>query len=135
MSIVCRAGHPLVRMLKSKTAVSLADLAACEWVTAGTTHLADDKLGAVFEKNRLPPRKVVAQTHSALSLIMTLISSDMLAMVPLQFTDYPMAKGAVTSIPVKESLPGPTMVLVRRSGLSLTPAAQYFVDLLRPQIS
>jgi LysR family transcriptional regulator of abg operon len=135
MSIVCRAGHPLVRMLKSKTAVSLADLAACEWVTAGTTHLADDELGAVFEKNRLPPRKVVAQTHSALSLIMTLISSDMLAMVPLQFTDYPMAKGAVTSIPVKESLPGPTMVLVRRSGLSLTPAAQYFVDLLRPQIS
>src|SRR5580658_8606131 len=41
MSIVCRAGHPLLRMLKSKTAVSLADLAACEWVTAGITHLAD----------------------------------------------------------------------------------------------
>lgn len=135
MSIVCRAGHPLARTLKLNTTVSLADLAACEWVTAGTTHLADDELGAVFEEHRLPPRKIVAQTHSALSLLMTLISSDMLAMVPLQFTDYPLAKGALTSILVKEHLPGPTMVLVRRSGLSLTPASQYFVDLLQPQSS
>jgi DNA-binding transcriptional LysR family regulator len=135
MSIVCRAGHPLLQVLKSKTAISLADLAASEWVTAGTTHLADDELSAVFEKHGLPQRKVVAQTQSAISLLMTLISSDMLAMVPLQFTNYPLAKGAVTSIPVKERLPGPTMVLVRRSGLSLTPAAQYFVDLLQPQSS
>ena len=135
MSIVCRAGHPLVRMLKSKAAVSLADVAACEWVTAGVTHLAEDELSTVFEKHGLPPRKIVVQTHSAISLLMALISSDMLAMVPLQFTDYPLAKGAVTSIPVKERLPGPTMVLVRRSGLSLTPAAQYFVDLLQPQSS
>jgi LysR family transcriptional regulator, regulator of abg operon len=135
MSIVCRAGHPLVQVLKSKTTLSLADLAPCEWVTAGTTHLADDELSAVFKKHGLPPRKIVAQTQSAISLLMTLISSDMLAMVPLQFTNYPLAKGAVTCIPVKEHLPGPTMVLVRRSGLSLTPAAQYFVDLLQPQSS
>jgi LysR family transcriptional regulator, regulator of abg operon len=135
MSIVCRAGHPLARALKSEKTASLIDLADCEWVTAGITHLADEELGAVFERNRLPPRKVVAQAHSALSLMMTLISSDMLAMVPLQFTDYPLAKGAVTAIPVKERLPGPAMVLVRRSGLPLTPAAQYFVDLLQPQSS
>jgi hypothetical protein len=53
-------------------------------------------------------------------------------MVPLQFTNYPLASDAIVSIPVKEHLPGPTIVLVRRSGLSLTPAAQYFVDLLQP---
>jgi LysR family transcriptional regulator, regulator of abg operon len=132
MSVVCRAGHPLARTPKSKTAVSLADLSGCEWVTAGITHLADDELGEVFEKNQLPPRKIVSQTHSALSLVMTLISSDLLAMVPLQFTNYPLASDAIVSIPVKEHLPGPTIVLVRRSGLSLTPAAQYFVDLLQP---
>jgi LysR family transcriptional regulator, regulator of abg operon len=133
LSIVCRSGHPLARLLRSKTALSLADLAGSEWVTAGITHLADDELGAIFEKNNLPPRKIVVQTRSALSLLMTLISSDMLAMVPLQFTDYPLAKGALISIPVKERLPGPPIVLIRRSGLSLTPAAQYFVDLLQPQ--
>jgi DNA-binding transcriptional LysR family regulator len=132
MSIVCRAGHPLARPLKSKKTVSLVDLADCEWVTAGITHLADDELGEIFEKNQLPPRKIVTQTHSALSLVMTLISSDLLAMVPLQFTNYPLASDAIVSIPVKEHLPGPTIVLVRRSGLSLTPAAQYFVDLLQP---
>jgi hypothetical protein len=53
-------------------------------------------------------------------------------MVPLQFTNYPLAGDAIISIPVKEHLPGPTIVLVRRSGLSLTPAAQYFVDLPQP---
>jgi LysR family transcriptional regulator, regulator of abg operon len=133
MSVVCRAGHPLARSLKSKAAVSLADLGSCEWVTAGITHLADDELGEVFEKNQLPPRKIVSQTHSALSLVMTLISSDLLAMVPLQFTNYPLAREAIISIPVKEHLPGPMIVLVKRSGLSLTPAAQYFVDLLQSQ--
>ena len=135
MAIVCRAGHPLARMTKSKAAISLAELGDCEWVTAGITHPADEELGAIFERNRLAPRRVVTQAQSALSLMMTLISSDMLAMVPLQFTEYPLAKGALTSIPVKERLPGPTIVLIRRGGLSLTPAAQYFVDLLQPQIS
>jgi LysR family transcriptional regulator, regulator of abg operon len=72
LSIVCRSGHPLAQLLRSKTAVSLADLAGSEWVTAGITHLADDELGAIFEKNNLPPRKIVVQTRSALSLLMTL---------------------------------------------------------------
>src|SRR5580698_3839897 len=52
MSVVCRADHPLARSLKSKAAVSLAELSDCEWVTAGITHLASDELGEIFEKNR-----------------------------------------------------------------------------------
>ena len=131
-SIVCRSDHPLTRMRKAKAPISLADLASAEWVTTSITHIADDELGELFAKNGLPPPKLVAQTQSALSLIMTLVYSDMLAMVPLQFTDFALAKGALISVAVKESLPAPTMVLIRRSGLSLTPAADYFVDLLRP---
>jgi LysR family transcriptional regulator of abg operon len=38
LSNVCRSGHPLARLLRSKSAVSLADLAGCEWVTAGITR-------------------------------------------------------------------------------------------------
>jgi len=111
--------------------VSLADLAGAEWVTTSITHLADDELGALFKQHGLPPPRLVAQTQSALSLIMTLLYSDMLAMVPVQFTEFALAKAAVTPIPVRESLPAPPMVLIRRTGLSLTPAAEYFVELLR----
>jgi LysR family transcriptional regulator, regulator of abg operon len=130
-AIVCRSGHPLAKTAKKGVPISLADLTEVEWVTTSITHLADDELGVLFNKQRLPPPRLVAQTQSALSLIMMLLYSDMLAMVPVQFTEFVLAAQAVTSIPVKESLPAPAMVLIRRSGLPLTPAAEYFGELLR----
>ena len=60
-----------------------------------------------------------------------MLYSDMLAMLPVQSMQFALAKSALTSIPVKEHLPAPPMVMVRRSGLSLTPAAEYLVELLR----
>ena len=131
-AIVCRSEHPLAKTAKKKAVpISLADLSDAEWVTTSITHLADDELGVLFKKHRLPPPRLVAQTQSALSLIMALLYSDMLAMVPIQFTEFVLAAQALTSIRVKESLPAPAMVLIRRSGLPLTPAAEYFVELLR----
>jgi LysR family transcriptional regulator of abg operon len=129
--IICRSGHPLARRATPGAPASLEDLTGAEWVTTSITHLADDELGAFFKKHRLPPPKLVAQTQSALSLIMLLLYSDMLAMLPIQFTQFALVKNAMTSIPVRESLPAPSMVLIRRAGLSLTPAAEYLVDLLR----
>jgi DNA-binding transcriptional LysR family regulator len=129
--IICRSGHPLARRATPGAPASLADLTGAEWVTTSITHLADDDLGAFFKKHRLPPPKLVAQTQSALSLIMLLLYSDMLAMLPIQFTQFALVKNAMTSIPVRESLPAPSMVLIRRAGLSLTPAAEYLVELLR----
>lgn len=129
--IICRSGHPLARRATPGAPASLADLTGAEWVTTSITHLADDELGAFFKKHRLPPPKLVAQTQSALSLIMLLLYSDMLAMLPIQFTQFALVKNAMTSIPVRESLPAPSMVLIRRAGLSLTPAAEYLVELLR----
>ena len=126
--IACRLGHPFA---KAKKIASLKDLATAEWVTTSITHVADDELGALFKKHGLPPPRLVAQSQSALSLIMILLYSDMLAMLPVQFMQFALAKSAMTSIPVKEHLPAPPMVMVRRSGLSLTPAAEYLVELLR----
>jgi LysR family transcriptional regulator of abg operon len=129
--IICRSGHPLTRRATPGAPASLADLTGAEWVTTSITHLADDELGAFFKKHRLPPPRLVAQTQSALSLIMLLLYSDMLAMLPIQFTQFALVKNAMSSIPVRESLPAPSMVLIRRAGLSLTPAAEYLVELLR----
>ena len=50
--------------------------------------------------------------ESAPSLIMASVYSDMLAMLPVQFLQFAPAKGAITSIPVREHLPAPSMVLV-----------------------
>jgi LysR family transcriptional regulator of abg operon len=129
--IVCRSGHPLTRTTSPNNPASLKDLASAEWVTTSITHLADDELGALFRKHGLPKPRLVAQTQSALSLIMTLLYSDMLAMLPVQFTQFSLAAESMTAIPVREALPAPPMVLVRRAGLSLTPAAEFFVELLR----
>lgn len=133
--IVCRAEHPLARKVAHNKPVSLRSLAGAEWVTTSITHLADDELGILFRKHGLPQPRLVAQTQSALSLIMTLLYSDLLAMLPVQFTQFALAERAITSIPVVEPLPAPPMVLVRRGGLALTPAAEFFVELLRKRPS
>jgi DNA-binding transcriptional LysR family regulator len=127
--IVCRAGHPLVR--KSNKPVSLRDLAKADWLTTSITQEANDELGAIFRRHELPPPRLVMQTQSALSVMLALLHSDVLAMMPMQFTQFSLVKKAIVAIPVIEKLPAPPMVLVRRAGFSLTPAADYFVELLR----
>ena len=127
--IVCRAGHPLAR--KSNKPVSLRDLAKADWLTTSITQEANDELGAIFRRHELPPPRLVMQTQSALSVMLALLHSDVLAMMPMQFTQFSLVKKAITAIPVIEKLPAPPMVLVRRAGFSLTPAADYFVELLR----
>jgi LysR family transcriptional regulator of abg operon len=129
--IVCRVGHPLAR--KSDKPVSLRDLTHADWLTTSITQEADDELGAIFRRHELPPPRLVMQTQSALSVMLTLLHSDVLAMMPVQFTQFALIQKVITSIPVIEKLPAPPIVLVRRSGFSLTPAADYFVELLRNQ--
>jgi LysR family transcriptional regulator, regulator of abg operon len=128
---VCRVGHPLAR--KSDKPVSLRDLTHADWLTTSITQEAHDELGAIFRRHELPPPRLVMQTQSALSVMLTLLHSDVLAMMPMQFTQFAPIQKVITSIPVIEKLPAPPIVLVRRSGFSLTPAADYFVELLRNQ--
>jgi LysR family transcriptional regulator, regulator of abg operon len=127
--IVCRVGHPLAKT--SGKPVSLRDLSNADWLTTSITQEANDELGAIFRRHELPLPRLVMQTQSALSVMLTLLHSDVLAMMPVQFTEFVLVKKAITSIAVIETLPAPPIVLVRRAGFSLTPAADYFVELLR----
>ncbi|MGB7100220.1 MAG: LysR substrate-binding domain-containing protein [Xanthobacteraceae bacterium] len=124
-AIMARIGHPLAN------ATSLDELAEAEWVTTSITHRATEELGAVFARKRLPPPRLVIQTQSALSVIMAVAYSDALCMLPIQFAEFELTKKALVQIRVDESLPASPIVLVRRAGLLLTPAAECFVDLLR----
>ena len=74
------------------------------------------------------------QSQSALTLMVTLAHTDLLAMVPVQWLAYAPAADLLQSIPVREPLPAPAIVLIRTSALPLTPAATFLIDLLRKQV-
>ena len=85
----------------------------------------------LFAQYRMPPPRLALRSQSALTLMIALAYSDLLAMVPMQWTDFSETSDTLAPIPVKETLPAPPIVTVRRAGLPLTPAAEYLLDLLR----
>lgn len=123
--IVGRKGHP------RSCAKSLDELSDAEWMTTSITSQPEQELGPLFAQHGLPPPKLVLQAHSALTLIVSIISSDLLAMLPIQWTHFPLTKDALQTIDVAEALPAPPICIVQRAALPLTPAAEHFCDLFR----
>lgn len=123
--VLGRAGHPLAGVR------TLAGLAGAEWATTSVTLRADEELGELFRQHGLPPPRLALQSQSALTLIVALASTDLLAMVPAQWQGFAPLATTLAIIPVQEVLPAPDIVLVRRAGLPLPPAATALVDLLR----
>jgi len=123
--ILGRKGHPLGH------AKSLRDLADAEWVSTSITANAEHELAPLFLQYRLPPPKLVLQAHSALTLIVSLIYSDLLTMLPLQWTEFPLTRDALQTVNVVERLMAPPICIIQRVGLPLTPAAEHFCDLMR----
>ena len=120
-----RKGHPLSH------AKSLSELVDAEWITTSITYLAEEELGPLFSANGLAAPKLVMQAHSTLTFLAALVHSDLLMMLPIQWTQSPMLQELVQPIRVREVLPAPPICLVQRVGFPLTPAAEYFCDLMR----
>ena len=123
--ILGRKDHPLGQ------AKSLRELADAEWISTSITSSAEHELGPLFQQHRLPPPKIILQSHAALTLIVSLINSDLLAMLPVQWTEFALTRDALQSINVAEQLPAPPICIIQRIGLPLTPAAEHFCDLMR----
>ena len=123
--ILGRKGHPLCN------ARSLSDLTHAEWVTTSITHRPEEELAPLFARYGLPPPKIVIQAHSALSFFFSVAHSDLLMMLPIQWTQVPQFRDALQRIHVVEHLPTPPICIVQRIGLPLTPAAEYFCDMVR----
>lgn len=124
-AVVARKGHPLCG------ARSLKALAGVEWATTSIDYNAEDDLNQLFMQHKLPPPKVMLQARSALSMMVGVMHTDMLAMVPAQWSDFPITRDALTVVPVRERLPAPAVVLISRPGLPQTPAAEHLCDLMR----
>lgn len=54
-------------------------------------------------------------------------------MLPQQWEGPPLTRDALQVIRVKESLPAPETVLIQRSGVPLTPGAEFLCDVLLRQ--
>ena len=123
--VFCRKGHPLAG------ATSLRELAQAEWVGTTVTIKADAELGPIFRRYGLQPPSIAVHSSSALTMITVTAFSDLLSMLPLQWTTHPWTEHLLECIEVREYLPAASMYIVRRTGLPLTPAAEYFCDLAR----
>lgn len=125
--VVGRKGHPLGR------ARSLRDLADAEWITSSVTYKAEDEIGPLFAQHGLPPPKLVMSSHSTLTFLTSMVYSDLLMILPVQWTQSPLLS-MVQQIPIQEALPAPPICIVSRTGMPLTPAAEYFRDLLHREV-
>lgn len=124
-AVYARRGHPLAQ------ARSLAELAEARWITTGATDDAEAKLAEVFARHGLPAPRVVAQAESMLSMLMMVMSSDTLAISLRQYAEFPLTRSALQVIAIQEALPAPRVVVIRRTALPLTPAAEHLVDMFR----
>jgi DNA-binding transcriptional LysR family regulator len=124
--VLARHGHPLGR------ARSLAELAQSRWVTTSITDDAQAEMADLFKVHGLPPPRLAARVSGgALALITILANSDLLAIVPRQWTEFPLVRGTLRKIELKEDIAAQPIVLIRRAALPLTPAAEFLCDLLR----
>lgn len=125
--VIGRKGHPL------SNARSLKELVDAEWAATSATQKAEDELNEVFSRHSLPRPRLVMKSQSTMTLAVLLVNTDLLAMMPIQWTTSSITHPHLISIPIKETLSGPPIVIVRRAGFPLTPASEYFVDLCRRQ--
>jgi len=89
------------------------------------------ELEPLFERFGLERPTIAVQAHTALSIIAVAAYSDFLAMLPQQWLGFVNSTNLLQRIAVREDLPAPTMFMVRRARLPLTPVAEYLCDLFR----
>lgn len=122
--VVGRSGHPL------RNARTLRGLASAQWATTALDHDAEGELARLFDSHGLPAPQVRLNARTSMSIAAALSSTDLLAMLPIQWTRLAVVRSALVTIAVRERLPAPPIVLIRRPDLPLTPAAEHFCDLL-----
>lgn len=123
--IVGRREHPLAN------AMTLAELAQAEWLTSSLTHLAEDEITPLFTRQGLPSPRIALKAESAFTFLTVLANTDLLMILPQQWLETQLLGSVLQKIDILEPLLAPSICLVYRSGLPLTPAAEYFCDMLQ----
>src|SRR3954470_9474799 len=123
-AVVSRKDHPLGR------ARTIKALLSAEWAIPPVDYTGENALGRLFASHDLPRPEVLLRARSATSLMVALAHTDLLAMLPVQWGEFPLTRDTLQLIRIREPLPAPPIVCIRRPNLPLTPAAEHFLDLL-----
>lgn len=122
--IVGRRGHPL------RGATSLEQLADAGWVAAHMTMDIDTEVVAVFEAAGLPPPRVVMEAGSSFSFTTIIKSSDLLAPMSALLLELMDEEEVLEAFPIRGLPNAAPICAVRRGNMPLTPAAEYWNDLV-----
>ena len=123
--VLARKNHP------RRHATSLSELVAADWITTSITRDPQAEFADLFARHNLPAPRLALYAESLLTWLIALTSTDFIAISPRQFETMKILSRELVRIPVKETLSSPPLMLIQRSSLPLTPAAEYFADLLR----
>ena len=121
--IFARKGHPLAKARR------LADLVDAGWLTTGITDVAEAELSQFFAEHKLPPPRIAAHSHTLLTTLTALTSSDVVVVTARQLIEWNCARDLLQVIDIGRSIPAPPIVTITRKALPLTPAAEYLSDM------
>lgn len=120
--ILARKGHPLSH------AKTLQELESAQWLSAATGRQVDD-LSMLFKRHDMPAPHVSMLCKTIHTIILAVKHSDLLVLVPSSLAKMGMSLG-LSVIDIYISVKDPRTVFIRRFGMPLTPAAEYFSDML-----
>ncbi|OXR47913.1 LysR family transcriptional regulator [Pusillimonas sp. T2] len=120
--ILARPGHPMLG------AQSLHDLQAARWLSAATAQT--DEVSQLFMAHGLPSPHVSMFCKTIHTIILAVQHSDLVALVPKPLAQFGISLG-LSTIDIDCSVNSPRSVFIRRLGMPLTPAAEYFSERLR----
>jgi DNA-binding transcriptional LysR family regulator len=118
VSVVVRPGHPL------EQAQSLSQLVDAEWVLPSLESSVARGLGRAFHQARLslPKCTVTCQTLTGLETLVQ--HSDLVAAMPMEVHESRMRASGLRRVPIKETIDGARVAIVRWADARPTPAAE-----------
>lgn len=123
--IACQRAHPL------RAATRFADLAECQWVFSSAPRGPGAMIQQAFADCGLPPPRRGLTCESFLALPGIVAHSDFMATLPRMVFELNAYRDQLCEVPVQDPFPHPTVHVLRRHDLPLTPAAQHLIGWIR----
>lgn len=120
--IISDRSHPLSR------AKSLADLVDCRWVLSSASRGPGAVIEEAFAAQGLPAPQVGMICETFLGLPGIMAGSSWMTTMPRALAEKNPHTQTLCVVEVAEPIPNPTVCIVRRHDLPLTPAAQHLIQ-------
>lgn len=125
LAVAGRAGHPAGKARR------LAELVSAQWMTLGPAGGPGDHFVNAFETQGLTAPQATIKSESFASSLALVEASDFLCILPERLVVQMERQGRLQALPIREQLPVVRVVLLRRSAVPLTPAAEAMAKLIR----